>query len=462
MNALTLTRPVLLALGLAAAVGAQTTSALSVAPNPAPANKAFQLLLQGVATDCYTTFTRESVTVSDARIDLRYTAFSSGIVTDPKPVSPVCPVAATGHSAASLLASMPVFAMPALKAGKYQVWATSMPECLFSEPSCKIAVRPDSVGILVVQGDVPMSYMLNPSATPEGQAFALQLLSYGFTCATAFDQLSAVVSDGVITLSFSDQELPKGCMDTYNPYGPTFQMPALKAGSYKVRVNRLQLNAVVDAGVLLVTGATAHTDWYLKEHTVAADKAFSMQLLRDDIGNCQTSFSHESVTVVSGSIYASFVLESYPDRVCVMDVRPFGPSFSVSALKAGIYPVLPEQLMLCQVTQPMCYPPVKVPTATDTLVVTKTAALLLSEMRARGPKVELRGQTAFFTLPAGQAGTWRAVLTTLDGRILAEARVAGSPGDRVSVPVGQAPAHSLNLLRLISPDGRQRLLPILK
>lgn len=459
-----LIRPVLpalvLALGFAAAVGAQTNPGLFVTPNPAPANKAFQMLLQGVAANCYTTFTRESVMVSGARIDLRYTSVSSGVVYDQN--SAVCPMADAGPSAASLLASMPVFSMPALKAGKYEVWATLMPECLYSEPSCKIAVRPDSVGILTVQGDVPMTYMLNPAATPAGKAFALQLLSYGFTCATAFDQLSAVVSDGVITLSFSDQELPKGCMDAYNPYGPTFQMPALKAGSYKVKVNRLQLNAVVDAGVLLVTGATAHTDWYLKEHTVAADKAFAMQLLRDDIGNCQTAFSHESVSVVSGALYASFVMESHPERVCVMDLRPFGPSFSVPALKAGIYPVYPEELAACQVAQPPCYPPVKAPVATDTLVVTKTAAISLSRLRAEAPQIELRAGAAIFSLPAGAAGEWRAVLATLDGRILSEARVAGAPGERVSVPVRRAPAHALSLLRLISPDGGQSLLPILK
>src|SRR5256885_15354750 len=93
MIALTLTRPILLALGLAAALGAQTTPTLSMTPNPAPANKAFQLLLQGVAANCNTTFTRESVTVSDARIDLRYTAFSSGIVLDQTSGSIVCPMA---------------------------------------------------------------------------------------------------------------------------------------------------------------------------------------------------------------------------------------------------------------------------------------------------------------------------------------------------------------------------------
>jgi hypothetical protein len=239
-------------------------------------------------------------------------------------------------------------------------------------------------------------------------------------------------------------------------------MPALKAGSYKVRVNRLQLNAIVDAGVLLVTGATARTDWYLKEHTVAADKAFGMQLLRDDIGNCQTSFSHESVTVVSGSLYASFLMESHPDRVCVMDLRPFGPSFSVPALKAGVYPVYPEALAACQVAQPPCIIPVLAPVATDTLLVTKTAAISLSRLREEAPRAELRAGAAIFRLPAGGAGVWRADLTTLDGRTMSTARFPGSSGERVSVPVGRAPAHTVSLLRLIAPDGAQTVLPILK
>lgn len=460
-------RPILLALALAAVLGAQTTPTLSVTPNPAPAGKAFQLLLQGVPAPCNTSFMRESVTVSGSRIDLRYTPVSTGIVTDAQTSAVVCPMSATEPSAAALLASMPVFAMPALKAGTYEVWATDMPECLYAQPSCKIAVRPESAGTLEVRSDAPMSYMLNPSATPAGQAFSLQLLSYGFDCATAFDKLSAAVSDGVITLTFTDQELPKGCMDMYNPYGPTFRMPALKAGSYKVRVNRLQLNAIVDAGVLLVTDATAHKSWYLKEPTAAPDKAFTMQLLRDDIGNCQTSFSDETASVASGGIYASFVLESHPDRVCIMDIRPFGPSFSIPALKPGLYPVYPQQLMPCQVAQPMCLLPVADPVATDTLVVGKTAAILLSGMRAAAPKVELRGRMAFFILPAAKAGIWSARLSTLDGRVLSESFLrlpdgSGETGRQVSLPIDRAPAHALSLLLLTAPDGAQTSLPIVR
>jgi len=464
----TLYRPILLALALAASVCAQATPTLSVTPNPAPAGKVFQLLLQGVATDCNTAFSRESVTVSGTRIDLRYSRITTGIVMDAPTVGPtVCPMAATGPSAGTLLASMPVFTMPALKAGKYEVWATYMPECLYSQPSCKIAVMPESAGTLAVQGDVPMSYMLNPAAVPAGQSFALQLLSYGFTCATAFDKLSAAVTDSVITLSFSDQELPKGCMDAFNPYGPVFQMPAMKAGAYKVKVNRLQFNAIVDAGILLVTGSSDHKSWYLKQRSVPAEKAFTMQLLRDDVGNCQTTFAQDTASVVSGSIYATFVMESHPERVCVMDLRPFGPAFSLPALKAGLYPVFPEQVLPCQISEPRCLLPVLAPVATDTLIVTQASAILLSEMRARGPRVELRGQTAFFTLPAGESGIWLARLMTLDGRVLGEAEIrvaegSAEAGREASMPVSGARTHTVSLLRLTAPSGAQTILPLVR
>jgi hypothetical protein len=350
------------------------------------------------------------------------------------------------------------------------VWATYMPECLYAQPSCKIAVMPESAGTLAVQAQVPMSYMLNPAAAPAGQAFALQLLSYGFSCATAFDKLSAAVTDSVITLAFSDQELPKGCMDAFNPYGPTFHMPAMKAGAYKVKVNRLQLNAIVDAGILLVTGSSDHKSWYLKQRSVAAEKAFSMQLLRDDIGNCQTSFTQDTASVVSGGIYASFVMESHPERVCVMDLRPFGPAFSLPALKAGLYPVFPEPLMPCQVSEPRCLLPIMDPVATDTLIVTKASAILLSEMRARGPRVELRGRTAIFTLPNGEAGIWQARLSALDGRVLKEAEIrveggstkAGAAGREVSLPMDGVPARTVSLLRLTAPSGAQTILPLVR
>jgi len=365
-------RAVIFALGLATSFGmAQTTGTLSVTPNPAPAGQTFILSLLGLTNTACTTFSRDSVTVTGNRIDLRYTATTygpilaeSGAGTQP-PADYVCPLTLPPVPDAvggSIVAPFPWFNMPALKAGQYEVWAASMPACLYSQPACLIAVMPVSAGVLTVQG-----------ATP-----------------------------------------------------------------------------------------THHVSWYLKEKTVPADKAFQMQLLRDSLSAC-TVFSHPSVSLLGNSLYASFLMGTDSAAKCTpISANPIGPVFAVPALKAGIYPVLPQELAACQVAQPPCYLPVKAPIPTDTLVVTNTLAIGLSRLRANAPQVELRGGNAVFALPAGQAGIWRAVLTTLDGRVLADARVAGAPGDRVSVSMARAPARTLSLLRLTSPDGMQSQLPILR
>jgi hypothetical protein len=364
-------RAVIFAIGLAASFGtAQVADTLSVTPNPAPAGQAFFLSLWGLTNNACTTFSRESVTVTGNRIDLRYTATTtygpvlaeSGAGTQP-PVDYVCPLNMTPEAAgSSIIAPFPWFNMPALKAGRYEVWAANMPACLYSQPACLIAVMPVSAGVLTVQGATPIK----------------------------------------------------------------------------------------------------HVSWYLKEKTVAADKAFQMQLLRDSLSAC-TVFSHPSVSLLGNSIYASFLMGTDSAAKCIpISANPIGPVFSVPPLKVGLYPVLPQELAACQVAQPPCYPPVKAPVPTDTLVVTNTMAIGLSQLRAHAPRVDFRGGNAVFALPAGAAGIWRAVLTTLDGRVLAEARISGSTGDRVSVSMERAPARTLSLLRLTSPDGMQSLLPILR
>lgn len=468
MIAVTLARPVLLALGLAACLGAASAQTLSVTPNPAAAGKPFTLYLQGVAKlDCYSAFTRESVTVTGNRIDLRYTVFSIAIPVDATTGAPiVCPVYDPPLPQAPARAEMkiapsnlPTFAMPALKAGSYEVYATNMPECLYSEPACKIAVKPESAGILKVEGTVATGYTLNPASAPAGQAFALQLLSYDFNCGTTYDSLSAVVADGAITLSFLDRPNPAAlCPAIYMPYGPTFRLPALKEGSYKVKVNRLSVAGTAEAGVLTITGATVRKSWYLREEKVLSGKAFAMQLLRDDIGNCQTAFGDEAVTVSSKSVGVSFTLERHPERVCVQNIQPYGPSFEMPAMPTGTYPVSAAP---CEGTIGLCKA-VTVSSVVDTLIVATTLSVRMSELRANGPKVELRGQAAYFALPEGRAGTWRAELMTLDGRVLGRTTLAGPAGQRVSVPVGRAPANAVSLLRLTSPDGAQRFLPIVR
>jgi hypothetical protein len=451
-----LSRPVFFALGLAAALGASAAQALSVAPNPAAAGTPFTLYLQGVASPaCNSAFSRESVTVTGNRIDLRYTIPPQVIPVDGADIYP-CPVYA---SPATIIAPMPAFAMPALKAGAYEVWATNMPECLYAQPSCKIAVRPESAGVLKVEPAPVPAYSITPSSAPAGQALALQLLSYDFNCGTLYDSLSAVVADGVITLSFLDRQNPAAlCAAVVMPYGPTFRLPALKEGSYKVKVNRLSMSGTAEAGVLTIVNGTVRKSWYLKEKKTGSDKSFAMQLLRDDIGNCQTSFADQTVTVSSKAISVSFTMEQHPDRVCIQNIQPFGPSFEMPALKTGIYPV---SAAVCEGTAGLCKGP-SAASVVDTLLVSQTVSIRLSELRAHGPKVELRGQAAVFALPEGKAGFWRAELMTLDGRVLGRTTVAGPAGLQVSVPMGRGPANAVSLLRLTSPDGAQQFAPIVR
>lgn len=464
----------LFAFGLSAAFGTDLTPTLSVSPNPAPAGQAFVLTLAGVGSgSCYTAFSRESVTVIGDSIFLRYTSTSllvpmgsSGEDTlgGPARAGVVCPVAAESGTGAQGAAAVPLnaprFDMPPLKAGKYSVWAMDMPECLYSQPSCLIGVLPVSAGVLTVQEASPPAYTVSPSNAPAGAPFALQLLSYAFTCATAYDNLSVVVDKDTLVLSFLDHERTGIlCPAIYQPYGPTFQIPALAAGTYRIKVNRLSVNAIAEGGSVRIDAKASHASWYLKERTVAANSPFQMQLLHDSLAAC-TNFSDQSAVVSGTLIYASFLMQT--GKCSEISQVPIGPVFSLPALKVGLYPVYPQELVACQTAQPPCYLPVKAPVATDTLVVAKDLAISLSRLRADAPKVELSADRAVFALPAGKAGIWRAVLTTLDGRILADARVAGSAGERVSIPVGRAPAHTLSLLRLISPDGQQRLLPVSK
>jgi hypothetical protein len=452
-------RSTLFALGLTAvAAPTQSKAALSVTPNPVAAGKGFVLYLQGLTADCFTVFARESVTVMGTRIDLRYT---SQIVASASPEA--CPIPAAADfkvGPAPALPNLPMFFMPALAAGKYEVWASDVPECVYS--GCKIAVTSVSAGFLEVQKPAEPAYTFTPTSAIAGQAFDLHLLSYGFSCATTYENLVVQINGNVILLSFFDKE-PTGvaCPAVYMPYGPIFRIPALPAGNYEVRVDRNMMSAptAAAAGNLQITAAVRRQGWYLKQRTAPPDAPFQMQLLQDSLATC-TSFSNLNAVVSTSGIYASFVVQT--GRCAQLSPEPIGPVFAMPALKAGTYPVYVTELMACEFEVPMCAVD-RLPTkVSDTLVVAKSLAVRMSALRAGAPKVELLGNQAWFALPEGKAGQWRAELMTLDGRVLEGKSLAGAPGDRVSMPVGRAPAGAVSLLRLTSPAGAQRLLPIVR
>lgn len=458
-------RPYLIGLGMAAALAANPARAVTVLPNPATAGAPFTLYLQGVAgLDCYSTFSRESVTVSGDNINLRYTVTSLAVpvAASANPAPGAMPVVCAMPAADAMpvyTGGMPAFAMPALNAGTYHVYATPMPECLYAAQPCEVPIMSQDAGILKVEAAPVPAFFINPSTALPNQAFQLQLLSYDFSCASIYDSLSAVVADGVITLSFLERLNPAAlCAAVATPYGPTFRIPALKEGSYKVKANRLSGKGPVDAGTLTIAAGVPRKSWYLKEKQTLAGKAFAMQLLRDDIGNCQTSFADENIQVSSQSIALGFTMEQHPDRVCVQNIQPFGPTFEMPSLKTGTYPVF---VSVCVGLAGQCKG-ASTASVVDTLIVMQTLSARISGLRGAGPKVELRGQAAVFALPEGKPGFWRAELMTLDGRVLGRTTVAGPAGQRVSVPVGRAPANAVSLLRLTSPDGGQRFLPIVR
>jgi hypothetical protein len=454
---------------------------LSVSPNPAPAEKPFMLNLLGVPTDCRTSFGRESVTVIDKRINLTYTSYTAVTASPvpledgqklPAPILPACPDQANPPDITiPPVYDVPAFQMPALKPGTYEVFATMMPECMFAIPGCLVAPMPASAGTLVVEATAPHSYSINPIRTAPAKEFELSLLSYQFNCGTTFDNLSVNVLGNEITLTFLDHPSTKdsGCVAVYKPYGPTFKVPALKTGTYKVTSYRLPacypcklVGETAPAGTLTVTGDVVRKGWFLKSAEALAEKPFTLQLLNYDYGNCQTSFSHKSISTQAGGIYTSFLIETRPDIVCIQDVRPYGPVFEMQGLKAGVYPIHVTEQIPCLVNPPFCDVMTPAPVLFDTLIVTKTLSTLLSDLRARSPKADLRGSRAAMVLPEGIGGTWKAELLAVNGSRLASATVNAEGGTSAEFEMGLKPERGVYLMRLSAPDGETHMIPLIR
>jgi hypothetical protein len=205
---------------------------------------------------------------------------------------------------------------------------------------------------LAAQGaDGRAPYSLNPDSVKANQAFDLQLLSYRFNCATTYSHQAIKIEGKKVTLSFLPTEHPEAlCPAVYMPYGPTFAMAPLAAGYYDVYARKLDscmvgpgpvctLEPVSEFAGVLSVGITARRGWFLQPEQVPPAQDFTLRLLNDAYGNCQTSFSHEAIELRDGAFYASFVIEQHPERVCVTDIRPHGPSFEVKGQPVGKYPV---------------------------------------------------------------------------------------------------------------------------
>ena len=248
----------------------------SISPTQALAKNPFKLNLLGGNWPCQTTFSRESVLVTGKRIDL---SFIVNLNVTPMPyilsndvpvpsLSPICIMPLSNlDTIGPVYVSGPVFSVPALAVGQYEVWATQMVECLYTQPMCKIAVIPILVGTLNVTAQGAITYTINPTTTPLKKDFTLDLLSYQFNCGTTYDMLASSVTGNTIALTFLDHENPlTACPAIYKPYGPSYKMTGLPAGKYDVKVYHLPACAAQhcpfaaitpeDAGILTVTDST--------------------------------------------------------------------------------------------------------------------------------------------------------------------------------------------------------------
>ncbi len=238
------------------------------------------------------------------------------------------------------------------------------------------------------------TYTLAPQTVQADLAFALTLKNPKFTCATTFSNQSLQVNGDSLYAGFKAvNNTGVTCAKTDTLYGPSFQVPALRAGSYAVFALQepacsplcaipIQLEF---AGTLTVK-AIKDSSWFIQPRQTQANKPFTLQLLSYAYGNCQTSFTHTSLDTGRHSLYLSFVIENHPERVCVADIRPYGPSYDIQGLKVGKYPVYAVQHVACEYSTPPCPTVYPLPKFVDTLFATSPTSVFLKPDQARGIK----------------------------------------------------------------------------
>jgi len=220
--------------------------------------------------------------------------------------------------------------------------------------------------------------------------------------------------------------------------------------------NCLLLPTFSEAGTLTVMGPGDREGWFLERSNVPAGQAFAMNLLNHAYGNCNTSFSHPSMTIDTAKVSFSFLVENHPERVCVTDIRPHGPRFEMPAMRPGRYPVFVSTPPACVYAEKSCAIWTE-PQLSDTLIVSETSAILQSALPAKAggsAAFTSEGTRVMVTLPGGAEGEWRAELMTVAGRRLSAGTVPGGSGARTALELGSRPELGIYMLRLSAPDGK--------
>ncbi|MEO7957693.1 MAG: hypothetical protein ABIW76_13480 [Fibrobacteria bacterium] len=421
----------------------------SLNPGAVNAGQVFSLSALSYKYTCANTFANQSVVVNDGRIDLSFTSAVDTAV--------LC--------AAIVKPFGPTFNMPALKAGKYPVYMNLLLPCHVTQPMCKAAVRVEEAGTLVVTEEDKVTYVIDPTQVEADQDFILNLLSPQFGCNIDYLRTASRVQDGKITLTYLDKPNPLvRCAPSKPMYGPAYKIRGLKAGSYEVWAERLP--ACVEEGckmasipelvaklVVMPTNAV-RKGWFFNPREVKSGIPLSLKVVNNEYGNCNTEFDHTSLVVQDNGIHVSFVIVNHPERVCVMDLHPHGPTFQMDALKPGRYPLYVSVMPACIYTEPRCLigMPDTILVASDTLIVSQSVTLGgLPVLSGSGPSAAWTDGALRLLLPDGAQGTWRADVLNLSGRRLFSAAVTAGSSKRSALSGMLKPNRGIILVRLVSP-----------
>lgn len=427
-------------------------------PAEAAAGQAFALTVLSSRYGCAHEYANQTIVVKEGRIDLSFTSS----------INPARLCAAVEKPFG------PTFKMPALKEGRYEVYMDLMTATCMVVGLCPEPLPLESAGVLTVSGEGKITYVLSPAEVEAEKEFPLRLLSPDFGCNIDYLLTSSRVQDGKITLTFLDKPNPLvKCAPLEKMYGPEYMIPGLKARTYEVWAERLpacaeqgcKMAAVPEpVGKLVVKPAgPLRKGWFLKQREVKAGAPFTLNVVNNEYGNCNTGFDHTGLVVQDNALSVSFVIVDYPERVCVMDVRPHGPSFNVEAMKPGRYPLSVSVMPACLFSEPRCLVIPEVPAvASDTLVVIQAGILgVASGSGSRTqPRASWRDGALNLMLPEGASGIWRAEVMDLSGRLLHTGQVAAG-SDRGALMTGiRNPERGILLVRLVSPARQSHLLRV--
>ncbi len=348
-------------------------NSFTLSPSNTKTNTEFQLQLLNSKYACNVAYSHLTVNISSSRIDLSFLPTAQpNIKCDPNqgPFGPT-------------------FKINALPAGEYPIYTSELVPCLVADPmACEIAITPQYVGFLKVEGNIESSiqFEINPKEVPAEKNFRLSLLSTDHSCATEYTHISAEVDmSGGIYLSYLPTENTGiACDPVDRPYGPTFELKGLKEGKYPVYVNKLAScmfsNPVcmvkmipLNAGTLVVN--SKGPTWQLNPATTETDKTFQLQILSSSYHNCGMAFENKSVDVDGLNIRLGFTSIETPVQ-CITNISPWGPVFDIPALKKGRYKVFATDIPDCVNSDPACTMAILEPEAIGTLTVDDNKVVL--------------------------------------------------------------------------------------